>query len=775
MIQLASIRIIRPAVASLVPLSTPRVATTSVSLSSLFVLSLLLSALFLPSAAVAAGDVYYEYDDLDRVTKVMSNGTEVIYAYDDVGNRFVVTVSGPQGVPEPGGAAPLGLGVLLLSMLWAHSRRAARSGTREPASPIARSGVRIGAGHALLALLIATGAAAPVEADLPPGFRTAEMPDPALFLANASPSSASAVSAAEAGSSLVATHPGNATEVTSEIASLALALKHDVDLIYEFVASEIDYDPIWGSHKGALGTLLDREGGDFEQASLMIALLRESGYEASYVYGQQRIAGADVVNWLGIPDDGNLLATWIANSGRAPGSNTVFVHPDDRIDVVDMERVWVNVRIDGTDYVFDPALKVHTIKPGIDVGAAMGYDRANLLAAALAGATVTPSSVQNLNDASLRQMLAGLSANLVQVIRNEHPGATMDDIVGGREIVPPSDSPRQTGLPGQRAVFEQWPGEIPAAFRACLRVALPGFDVTFNTDAIAGRRLTIFYGAGSSQTSPVLRLDDGELTIEVVAVGTPVTAGTPQTLQIEAAHPFSDDAVDQSGTISINAGGSYLVLNDWAGSREGRVRRHELRQRANTAFQASQGLLIEPILGESLAVFAASWLAQVQETCELASRLVAGRCFSFHNIGIAGQTDSPFVDIPFSIRNVISNAGDQAAERAAFFATTGHSSVLEGGVIEQLQPDLRAVSTVALAGVANDQSASFFEVTAATFTAIQPQLVNYDANELARVQSALDQGARVILPRNGNLAVDDWSGMGFLSITEPYASDEPRC
>jgi YD repeat-containing protein len=724
----------------------------------------------LPSAAAAAEGVFYGYDERDRLTHVVSNGTEVVYAYDDVGNRFVVAV------PEPGGPAPLAWGALLLAWLARQVRRGRPGGhgeklATEPAakagkesSAVGRRSARLGAWGAGL-LLMAVVLAPPGAAQTLPGFRTAQMPDPSLFLAG-SPSAATAVSAAEAGSSLVATHPGSATEVTAELAVLARALKHDVDLIYEFVASEIDYNPIWGSHKGALGTLLDREGGDFEQASLMIALLRESGYEASYVYGQQRIAGADVINWLGVADDANVMSRWLSNSGRDPTRNDVLGVSGGQIDVVDMERVWVKVRIDGTDYVFDPAFKIHTIKPGIDVGAAMGYDRASLMAAAQAGATVTPNSVQNLNDANLGLTLSGFATNLAEVIRNDHLGGTIDDIVGGREIVPPSDSPRQTSLPGQRAVFEQWSGEIPAPFRACLRVALPGFDVTFNADAIAGRRLTIFY----ENNSPVLRLDDGQLRIEVVENGLPATPGSLQPLEIQVVHPFFDDHADQIGTIPIEVGGAYLVVNGWASTREGRVRHHELRQRSNSAIfpeGAFEGAFAEEaVLGESLAVFAASWMAQVEEARDLAAKLGDSHNFSYHTVGVASQVDSPSIDIPFSVRNVVSNSNDAVAEFGVFFAGTGHSSAFEGGVIEQLQPQFRAVSTVALTGVANDQSSTFFDVTAATFPSIQPQLVGYTPFDLTQVQAFLDEGSRILLPRNGNLVVDNWSGSGFLAVAD---------
>jgi len=705
--------------------------------------------LALRPTAVTAEDVFYAYDEQDRLTHVVSGGVEVIYAYDDVGNRFIVAV------PEPGGVVPLALGVLAL-IGFAARMRDIRG--RRAAQRVAWIGL-IGLGTLLVGApgpVSAQTEATPGAARMLPGFRMAQPPDPTpLFGGTPGVAAASAV---EAGSSLVATHAGSSTEITPEIESLARALRHDVDLIYEFVASEIAYDPIWGSHKGALGTLLDREGGDFDQASLLIALLRDSGHTASYVYGQQRIETADLVNWLGVSEDSDVVAQLVGNSGRSldASRNQLLTLPNGGLFGVDLERVWVEVRIDGTDYVFDPAFKVHTVRTGIDLGAAMGYDRQSLLSDALAGTTVTANSVQSLNDGNLRLALDGFAANLADVIRNDHPGATIDEIIGGREIITPVEAPRQTSIPGQRAVFAQWAGEIPAAFRACLRVALPGFDETFNADALAGRRLTIF----CESNRPVLRLDGA-----LVATGTAATAGTQQDLQIEAVHPFFTDFADQNGTMQIEAGGSFLVLNDWTGSREGRVRHHELRERIETF--AGGDVLSEPVLGESLAVFAASWLAQVEETCELNSRLADAHCFSFHNVGIAGQTDSPFVDIPFSIRNAVSNVLGGDLDRSAFFSIGGHSSVLEGGVIEQLQPELRAVSTVALAGVANDQSSSFFDVTAATFPAVQPQLLNYSSAEVGRVQSFLDQGARVLLPRNGNLVVDSWTGLGFLSITEP--------
>ncbi|WP_321413454.1 transglutaminase-like domain-containing protein [uncultured Desulfobacter sp.] len=78
----------------------------------------------------------------------------------------------------------------------------------------------------------------------------------------------------------------SAEEITSEIVELARDLNHDPKLIYEYVRNHVDYVPYFGSLKGAAMTYFDGAGNDFDQASLMIALLRKSGYQAQYVYGR---------------------------------------------------------------------------------------------------------------------------------------------------------------------------------------------------------------------------------------------------------------------------------------------------------------------------------------------------------------------------------------------------------------------------------------------------------------------------------------------------------
>jgi hypothetical protein len=69
-----------------------------------------------------------------------------------------------------------------------------------------------------------------------------------------------------------ATVPGPAS-----IAELARALQNDVDLIYEWVYSNVSYYCLWNSNRGALGTLIDGIGGPFDQANFDGHIAASSG------------------------------------------------------------------------------------------------------------------------------------------------------------------------------------------------------------------------------------------------------------------------------------------------------------------------------------------------------------------------------------------------------------------------------------------------------------------------------------------------------------------
>lgn len=71
-----------------------------------------------------------------------------------------------------------------------------------------------------------------------------------------------------------------------QIAALAKSLGYSPVQIFQYVYNNIEFQPYYGSLKGALVTLQSKAGGPTDQASLLIALLRASGIPARYVRGR---------------------------------------------------------------------------------------------------------------------------------------------------------------------------------------------------------------------------------------------------------------------------------------------------------------------------------------------------------------------------------------------------------------------------------------------------------------------------------------------------------
>jgi len=80
-----------------------------------------------------------------------------------------------------------------------------------------------------------------------------------------------------------------------------------VDEIYDFVHNYVDTVFIFGAQKGAVGAIVDKSGTPFDQAQLMVALVRQAAindttkqYTAAYKFGTITLSGAQFQSWTNI-------------------------------------------------------------------------------------------------------------------------------------------------------------------------------------------------------------------------------------------------------------------------------------------------------------------------------------------------------------------------------------------------------------------------------------------------------------------------------------------
>lgn len=385
--------------------------------------------------------------------------------------------------------------------------------------------------------------------------------------------------------------PLTAATVTPEISALARALKYDPKLIYEYVRNNVEYVPYFGSLKGATLTYLEGSGNDFDQASLMISLLRASAstnqtvlYDAKYVYGGMTIPTSsdpnqkDMQHWLGV--DTAAISAVLSNGGIPQGN---------------VSRVWVQLTISNSSgtpypngtYLFDPAFKPHTTGQGINLQTSMRYTRSELLSAA--SGTVGTNYVQNLNETGLKSTLDGYTLNLANYIRTNYPNAKTSDIVGGSTIVPQTlatlpaslDFPITTTPPPTNWV------DIPDIFVHKVRITHGGIDQTLNIPDLAGQKLSIVYRAGSKTT--MAKTIPTDLQQSFAPLGATVLESQQKALepptftdiafpQLNIQAPSLDDSNPTKKIAPLTAFGTvdfgkliqppvtYTTLNSWGGS-----------------------------------------------------------------------------------------------------------------------------------------------------------------------------------------------------------------
>lgn len=550
-----------------------------------------------------------------------------------------------------------------------------------------------------------------------------------------------------------------ATALTPEITELARGLRHDPLLIYEFVRNTIDYIPVFGGLKGAAMTLLDGRGNDFDQASLLIALLRASGYAANYIYGTIRLDAAQITSWLGVADDPSIAGSILA-SGGIPAD--VYTDGAGHIAYIELNHVFVKVTIDSENYVFDPSFKAHTAKTGINLDSALQYDKAIFLSQATQGMTSGSGFVQAVNRSNIRNSLSAMTNTLVTHIRTHMPGAGMDDIIGGKQIEAIKNKPFEITLPYETARLDEWTG-IPDSYNTTLRIQHLGIDIKLTVAQFYGKRLTIAYGFEDGYYYPYLLLDG-----VAIAAGNPTSTSNYLACDFTIDHPYSASGgsyCDETGTVYLRPGYIYYISNGWGGVGRKVIEKH---RRILDQFLA-EGIsnLSEAVLGESLTMIGLTWMAETTKAGLLGDTLSKTLTLLHHELGVVGQESAPFMDMPMSQVSIISLDGIEDRTQARMYARSGINSAFEWGAIDQVQ-ETSAVSTIKLLDMANAQGDKIYDADSSNYTTfVKPNLKNYSAYQLSLVTSYISSGYRVILSENGNIRDVNYKGVGFIAIS-PY-------
>jgi RHS repeat-associated protein len=496
---------------------------------------------------------------------------------------------------------------------------------------------------------------------------------------------------------------GTPAPVPHEIVELSRALGGNVDAIYDFVRNYVDTVFMFGAQKGALGAIVDKSGTPFDQAELMVALLRQAGYTASYQLGTITLSSSQFQQWTNISN--SQAACDLLASGGIPGSVNgsaasllcSSISSTAPFTGVTMEHVWVDVIIGGTHYVFDPSYKPYNFTAAVNLASAAGLNSGDSMTAATGTgfSTGTVSSpavnyVKNLSAETLTTQLTTYAANLQGYIQSQNSVAGVPlvsgkiiDLVGGREIsrfTAPSGGLRQTSLPYASSLTRTWAGDVPDQFRASFAVTLTKansagtFDTTVNNqilfpDDIYGRKLiynTNFINKGTLPFTGSLNVVDefGTVLASFSPFSSPDNPGySVGTLTITLNHPYVADAngtatgtpgtyMDTTISRSVRYTTPFTIVHGWGEANRGLVDKWASRPNSllppnipvnGCGEQCGSGHRANK--GDALREqLAALWLVQSSKAARLHASIANSIYTHHHTIGIvAGDTETTTV------------------------------------------------------------------------------------------------------------------------------------
>ncbi|WP_189799685.1 DUF6531 domain-containing protein, partial [Sulfuricella sp. T08] len=294
---------------------------------------------------------------------------------------------------------------------------------------------------------------------------------------------------------------------TTQIQKLAGQLGYSPARIFEYVSNNIQFEPYYGSLKGAMGTLYAKAGGPTDQASLLIALLRASNIPARYVRGTVNVTdptpdpnGGRVARWVGAKSyqgAASIMAAGSFNAGTYSYNGQVVG--------AQFNHVWVEacvpygryrgVSVDnsGERWIpLDPSFKDKSYQAGIATSVSFDYT------GYLATRTNGPDSLPQ--EAYAQQVQA--------TVRSGNPDATVGDVPYKGTQNPLTVDILPASLPFEVVSFTNWPGttspeayQLPAAHRYRFSIGGLGLGTPYSLylpDVALSRITLAFKGATPS-------------------------------------------------------------------------------------------------------------------------------------------------------------------------------------------------------------------------------------------------------------------------------------
>lgn len=573
------------------------------------------------------------------------------------------------------------------------------------------------------------------------------------------------------------------TDINEDVMDLADELGTPLE-IYRYLKNNIHYEYYYGSRKGANGTYAAYAGNDYDQASLLIGMLRYLGYEAEYVRGNIILEEEQALALTGA--DTLAHAADVLASAGVPV--TKYTRNGEVIEI-QMEHVWVRALLPYTDYRGAGNADGEALWIDLDTGI-KAYE-----------------SVDNIYDMAEE---TDLPAGLVQAVENGDEAA-IESILSGYADTVAAMNP-DTLYARKRTIKQEELSYLPASLQYKVEKELDTFSEISNTDKdsirfeaageslgtytaseLTGRNILLTFLPASSADEELLKsydtifdvpasyvymkpvlMIDGEVAAEAEDVETTLGTTYDFTITLNRAGAVTDKVKTVKNTVTV--GSMYAVTID-----SQMITGDELRQ-IYSEVAALAGSVTEhnvystDYLGQYLSLAGKLYFAQV-DLYNILSGEIYGVCNTRKlSEGITGYevqrivrygivtglaAGSMYIDVDADDHTVISLTGDQGTARAYMMASGNISSLYESIVWEQLT-GYESVSTLAILRKAKEQGIELLQINRDNLEA-QMKKLNTDAATREAVRSAVIGGNIVTIPAE-NITIGNWNGTGYIVL-----------
>ena len=577
------------------------------------------------------------------------------------------------------------------------------------------------------------------------------------------------------------------------IAETVRALDCDWQKCYLFVRNQIHFAPYRGIMRGPERTLLDREGNDADQALLLRVMIRGCGYtnagDVTVMYlpppgtngtGGFRVplggtaSGYDAAAWFGVTASDSITDTFSAVTRVAQWRQLVTHQaiggtvPQSALLI---EHFWVRLNAGGSTYDLDPSFKPCRITPpSSTITNDMGYSRGALLAAAggTNGSTGDKYSVKSLSTTNLATELCRLSGNLAAAWSAARTNALASDFVGAREIVVQDRAIDASAFHGSmNGTPIDYLGQSDND-KNNLRTMMVvyqldvGWYVPYWLDEFAARNLFLFFVPDSyGRPACLVACDDVVLAGESAGLSSSAfnikidvfrpfayPCGTVSNVPPPETHTYTSLARGLANIFAIPASVGNVKHNG--------MRLRALRELARLRATGRPETDTE-LRSRVLQIAGQQWMEQAASSEEFDARMLQSGLYAYYRLGVVGQITAPFYDIANSV----------GCQTNQYFGLNGCSlfrSSLEHAVWDQLNgTNHPSVSTVRIMDLANATTQSIFLATSNNYSStIRSNLTNYTTNLLNYFKTATDAGRWLLIPQNGQTALNSWKGYAYI-------------